>query len=115
MSQNARSKTSDTFSNRILQFLGLVKPSKYKSSSTDFAIDQASRKAMLENYESYLKLRNSLMESSNDKYVLFESKKCLGVFDNYSQAIRAGYKFFGVSKPFLVQRVGRDLHAETYL
>jgi len=59
--------------------------------------------------------REKLPPNSGGKFALFESKKFLGLFNHYTEALRVGYESFGISKPFFIQHVGAETRCEAFV
>jgi len=52
----------------------------------------------------YAREKDQLLADAG-KFVLIHGDQIAGVWDTYDDALRAGYKAFGVDTPFLVKRI----------
>ena len=59
-------------------------------------------KKELETYESH---KNELVAVGEGKYALIQGDRICGVWDTYDDALKSGYKEFGVTTPFLVKKI----------
>jgi hypothetical protein len=54
--------------------------------------------------ETYCREKERLVAESAGKYVLIHGKGVIGTWDSYEDALKEGYKQFGL-KPFLVKQI----------
>jgi hypothetical protein len=55
--------------------------------------------------ETYARLKADLMERAEGLYVVIQGEDLEGPVETYGDALRAGYRRFGLDQPFLVQQI----------
>ncbi len=63
--------------------------------------------------ETFERHHESLLRDAPGKFVLIRGGELAGVWDRYEDALKAGYERYKLN-PFLVKRVERQEHAETF-
>jgi hypothetical protein len=55
--------------------------------------------------ETYFRLKRKLMQSAKGLFVVIQGDDLEGPLETYAAALRAGYRRFGLDRPFLVKQV----------
>jgi len=55
--------------------------------------------------ETYARLKASLMERAEGLFVVIQGEDVEGPVETYGDALRAGYRRFGLDRPFVVQQI----------
>ncbi len=55
--------------------------------------------------ETYARLKPELMKRAEGLYVVIQGEEVEGPVETYGDALRVGYRRFGVDRPFLVQQI----------
>ncbi len=61
--------------------------------------------ALEKELETYKRELPALVLSGRGKYVLIQDSTVVGTYDTYADAIKEGYRQFGVAKLFLVKQI----------
>jgi hypothetical protein len=66
---------------------------------------QMTEERLKEELETYEAKRQELLASGEGKYVLIHGKDVIGIWDTYEDALKTGYRQFGLTNPFLVKQI----------
>jgi hypothetical protein len=71
----------------------------------------ASRDELRVELDTYEREKDRLVSEAEGKYALVQGDKVIETFDTYEDALKEGYRIFGLEKRFMVRLIqGKDRH-----